>query len=113
MFIGHVSKFTGIDMDKVVTSGPTMFFVAFPSLLGLLPGANFWSVIFFALAVFLGIDSVFGFFDYYIKIIEDSFPKLKEKMRKEFQVLVITVISFIFSLMFVTKGEFWKFDLID
>jgi SNF family Na+-dependent transporter len=113
MFIGHVSTVTGIDIDKVATSGPTLFFVAFPSLLGLLPGANFWSVIFFAMAVFLGIDSVFGFFDYYIKIVEDSFPELKKKMRKEFQVLVITIVSFICSLMFVTEGGYWNFDLFD
>lgn len=65
------------------------------------------------MAVILGIDSVFGFFDYYIKIVEDAFPQLKKKMRKELQVLVITVVSFIWSLMFVNEGGFWNFDLFD
>jgi SNF family Na+-dependent transporter len=76
-FIGHVSIVKNIPINLVATSGPTLFFVAFPSLLGLLPGANFWSVIFFIMAVSLGIDSVFAFFDYYIKIAEDAFPLLR------------------------------------
>ena len=82
-FIGHVSTVKQIPIDKVATSGPTLFFVAFPSLLALLPGANFWAVIFFIMAICLGIDSVFAFFDYYIKMAEDAFPFLGKKMRKE------------------------------
>jgi len=112
-FIGHVSVSKNIPIDKVAASGPTLFFVAFPALLGLLPGANFWAVIFFLMAVCLGIDSVFGFFDYYIKIAEDSMPILRTKMRKELQVLVITVFSFIWSLMFCVEGGAHNFDLFD
>jgi SNF family Na+-dependent transporter len=112
-FIGHVAVVKKIPINLVATSGPTLFFVAFPSLLGLLPGANFWSVIFFIMAVCLGIDSVFGFFDYYIKIAEDAFPLLRKKLRKELQVLVITIFSFIWSLMFVVEGGFHNFDLFD
>jgi SNF family Na+-dependent transporter len=82
-FLGHVSVTKNIDIDKVATSGPTLLFVAFPSLLGLLPGSNFWAVIFFAMCVCLGVDSVFGFFDYYIQMAEDAFPVLKTRMRKE------------------------------
>jgi len=79
----------------------------------MLPGANFWAVIFFAMAVCLGIDSVFGFFDYYIKIAEDAFPLLRQKLTKKLQVLVITIFSFIWSLMFIVKGGYWNFDLFD
>ena len=82
-FLGHVHDEKGISFSELAKSGPTLFFVAFPSLLGLLPGANFWAVIFFIMAVCLGIDSVFGFFDYYIKIAEDAFPLLRQKLRKE------------------------------
>ena len=76
-FLGHVSETKSLPIQDVAKSGPTLFFVAFPSLLALLPGANFWAVIFFIMAVCLGIDSVFGFFDYYIKIAEDAFPLLR------------------------------------
>jgi SNF family Na+-dependent transporter len=83
-FLGHVSVAKEIPIDQVATSGPTLLFVAFPSLLALLPGANFWAVIFFIMCVCLGVDSVFGFFDYYIKFAQDWFPELEAKMRKEY-----------------------------
>jgi SNF family Na+-dependent transporter len=98
-FLGHVSETKDIKMEDVSVSGPTLLFVAFPSLLGLLPGSNFWAVLFFAMCVCLGVDSVFAFFDYYIQMAEDAFPLLKNKMRKEVQVLGITVFSFIWSLL--------------
>jgi SNF family Na+-dependent transporter len=66
-FLGHVSVSKNIPIEQVATSGPSLLFVAFPSLLALLPGANFWAIIFFVMCVCLGVDSVFGFFDYYIK----------------------------------------------
>lgn len=112
-FLGHVAVVKKIPINDVAKSGPTLFFVAFPSLLGLLPGANFWAICFFLMAICLGIDSVFGFFDYYIKIAEDAFPILRKKLRKEYQVLVITIFSFIWSLMFVVEGGFYNFDLFD
>lgn len=65
------------------------------------------------MAICLGIDSVFAFFDYYIKMAEDAFPFLGKKMRKELQVLVISIFSFIWSLMFVVRGGFYNFDLFD
>jgi len=112
-FVGHVSESKGIDIEKVAESGPTLLFVAFPALLALLDGANVWSVIFFIMCICLGIDSVFGFFDYYIQMSEDAFPVLKTKMRKEIQVLIITIFSFIWSLMFVVKGGPYNFDMFD
>jgi len=112
-FVGHVSVSKNIPIEKVAASGPTLLFVAFPALLGLLDGANVWSVIFFIMCICLGIDSVFGFFDYYIQMSEDAFPVLKTKMRKEIQVLIITIFSFIWSLMFVVEGGPHNFDMFD
>lgn len=65
------------------------------------------------MCICLGIDSVFGFFDYYIQMSEDAFPVLKTKMRKEIQVLIITIFSFIWSLMFVVEGGAQNFDMFD
>lgn len=112
-FLGHVSTVQKIEISDVTKSGPTLLFVAFPSLLGLLGGANFWAVIFFALCVCLGIDSVFGFFDYYIKITEDAFPEIKKRFPREILVLFVSVFSWIWSLMFIVEGGLYNFDLFD
>jgi len=65
------------------------------------------------MCICLGVDSVFGFFDYYIQMAEDAFPELRKYMRKEIQVLVLTIFAFIWSLMFVVEGGLWNFDLFD
>lgn len=112
-FLGHVSVVKDIPIAEIATSGPSLLFVAFPSLLALLPGAHFWSIIFFIMCVCLGIDSVFGFFDYYNAMFIEAFPQLAKKIRKEFIVLGITLFSFIWSLMFVMQGGLYNFDLFD
>jgi len=65
-FLGHVSIMKNIPIDELSKSGLDLLFVVFPALLGLLNGANFWSAVFFAMCVCLGIDSVFGLVDFFI-----------------------------------------------
>ena len=48
----------GLDtVEGVVSEGPGLVFVVFPQALSNLPGPQYWSVIFFAMLVMLGIDS--------------------------------------------------------
>ena len=112
-FLGHVSTVKGIDIKDLSKSGPELLFVAFPALLGLLKGSNFWSAIFFIMCVCLGVDSVFGFVDFYIQYAEDAVPIIRQKVRKEISCLIILVFSFIWSLMFVNEGGLYTFDLFD
>lgn len=85
-FLGHVSTKSGwsrenptkgIAVFDLAKSGPELLFVVFPALLGLMPGANFWSVIFFGLCLCLGVDSVFGFVDFFMQLSEDFFPQIR------------------------------------
>ena len=63
-----------IGVFELAKSGPDLLFVVFPSLLGLLPWENFFSVIFFAMCLCLGVDSVFGLIDFFMQLSEDLFP---------------------------------------
>jgi len=82
-------------------------------MLNFFPGANFFGVVFFAMAVFLGIDSVFGWVDYYIKMFRDMFPILDVKFKHWLQVAMIMTISFIWSLMFCMEGGIYNFNGFD
>lgn len=73
-FVGHVSHILDIPIEEVSTSGLDLAFVAYPGMLNLLAGSNFWSFLFFLMLLTLGIDSVFGFFDHILQYIIDAFP---------------------------------------
>lgn len=77
-FLGHVSNVAGKDIDTIATSGPTLLFVAFPSILNFFSGANFFAIIFFLMAVFLGVDSAFGWVDYYAHFFVTTIPALSK-----------------------------------
>jgi SNF family Na+-dependent transporter len=60
-----------LPVDKVSTSGLDLAFVAYPGMVNMLAGSNFWAIIFFMMLVTLGIDSVFGFVDHIVNFMID------------------------------------------
>jgi len=64
-FLGHISFKLNMSIDEISGQGMDLAFVAYPGLLNQLGWANFFSVIFFLMLVTLGVDSVFGNFDFY------------------------------------------------
>lgn len=65
-FLGHVSKETGIPIEEISEGGLDLAFIAYPGLLSMLKGSNFWSIVFFIMLTTVGVDSVFGMFDFTI-----------------------------------------------
>ena len=77
-----------------------MAFIAYPGLLGTLAIPNFWALIFFLMLVTLGVDSVFGMWDFVQQFLLDSFPIIQEKMRKEYFLIM--------ACMDVRRGQGWR-----
>lgn len=91
-------------------------FVAFPGLITVAAGDGgsvAMSIIFFFMCLNLGIDSVFGFLDYYIAMVNDVYPQAIPKYGKEKVVAGLVLASFIPSLMFCTQGGDYNFALFD
>ena len=112
-FVGHVAHVLKLDVDKVTTQSVSLAFVAYPGLINLLAGKNFWAVIFFTMLVTLGIDSAFGYVDYIMEFFLDAFPVILTKIKKEVFCVVICFACFISSLMFVTDAGYWVFGMFD
>lgn len=112
-FVGHVAFKLNLPVDKVTTQSISLAFVAYPGLLNLLTGKNFWAIIFFTMLVTLGIDSAFGYVDYIMEFFLDSFPIILKKMRKEVFCVIICFSCFISSLMFVTDAGYYVFNMFD
>ncbi|XP_013363163.1 PREDICTED: sodium- and chloride-dependent neutral and basic amino acid transporter B(0+) isoform X3 [Chinchilla lanigera] len=58
--LGHMAHITGQEVSQVVKSGFDLAFIAYPEALAKIPGAQFWSVLFFIMLLTLGLDSQFA-----------------------------------------------------
>ena len=52
-----MAKQQGVSVADVAEGGPGLVFVAYPKALSLMPAAPMWSVFFFLMIVFVGLDS--------------------------------------------------------
>ena len=86
--------------------------MAFPSILNFFSGANFFACIFFLMAVFLGVDSAFGWVDYYAHYFIQTIPAL-QKYSHQVVLGGLLVSSFIFGLMFCAEGGLYQFNAFD
>jgi SNF family Na+-dependent transporter len=56
-FIGFMATQQGKTVQEVAQSGPGLLFLAYPSGILQLPYTNVWSLLFFSMVLFLGVDS--------------------------------------------------------
>uniref|UniRef100_A0A8C1QZD8 Transporter n=1 Tax=Cyprinus carpio TaxID=7962 RepID=A0A8C1QZD8_CYPCA len=110
--LGFMAHQLGLPMEDIASSGPGLAFIAYPRALSLLPGPQFWSVLFFFMVLLLGLDSQFVCVESLATALTDLFPGVLRK-RRELLVLKIAVICFLLGLPFITKGGFHLFTVMD
>ncbi|XP_041454388.1 sodium-dependent noradrenaline transporter-like isoform X2 [Lytechinus variegatus] len=108
--LGYLSFKTGKDISEVATEGPGLVFTVYPEAIATIPGAPFWSIIFYIMLITLGLDSSFGGTEAIITGLIDQFPKFF-KNRREYLVLAVVVSFFFFTLFNVTYGGIYIFHL--
>ncbi|XP_053506065.1 sodium- and chloride-dependent GABA transporter 2 isoform X2 [Ictalurus furcatus] len=112
--MGYMAHELSLPMEDIVKSGPGLAFIAYPKALSLLPGPHFWSVLFFLMVLFLGLDSQFVCVESLATALTDVFPGiLRKPKRREILVLLIAVVCFLLGLPLVTRGGLHLFKLID
>lgn len=112
--LGFMAHELGLPLNEVVSSGPGLAFIAYPKALSMLPIAPLWSVLFFLMILFLGLDSQFVCVESLATAITDLFPRLlRRRGAREILVLVIAVVCFLLALPLVSESGIFLFDLID
>ena len=64
--LGFMSQSTGLSIDQVSDSGPGLAFIVYPNAINKLPFAPFWSVMFFLMLLFIGLDSQVSLISFFI-----------------------------------------------
>ncbi len=88
-----------VGVDKVVDGGPGLAFVAFPYALAQLPGAAWWSILFFFTLITLGIDSGFSITESVLAGVVD-----KTGWPRWLVLPLMSVVGLALGLLYVTRG---------
>ena len=97
-----------VAVEQVAETGPSLAFVAFPYALAQLPYSAWFSFVFFFALVTLGLDSAFSMTESILASIVD-----KTGWHRSIVLPVMSVVGFLFGLIFVTKGGFNWLGTID
>jgi len=107
--LGYLAQVQGLPVPDVTTSGTGLAFVAFPTAISQLPALNaVFGVIFFVTLLTLGIDSAFALQEAFTTGFHDKWHVPPEKLARYF-----VIVAFPTSLLFVTGGGFYWFDIVD
>ncbi|XP_033126430.1 sodium- and chloride-dependent glycine transporter 1-like isoform X2 [Anneissia japonica] len=113
--IGFMAHDAGVPVGEVVKSGPGLAFVVYPEAVSRMPGAPFWSIVFFFMLFTLGLDSQFVMMETIITAICDE---LKNYFKNIYQhklkiTLAFCVVGFLLGLPHVTEGGIYLLTLMD
>ncbi|XP_015115617.1 sodium- and chloride-dependent glycine transporter 2 [Diachasma alloeum] len=109
--LGFMAHRTGLPVAAVATGGPSLAFETYPEALTMLPFPQLWSVLFFAMLYFLGMDSCFVQIEAIISSVTDAYPHLRK--RKQLVAMGSMFVLFLGSLMFVTNGGMYLLQMFD
>ncbi|XP_055342302.1 sodium-dependent serotonin transporter-like [Paramacrobiotus metropolitanus] len=110
--LGYQAHVSGRDLREVVTDGPGLVFVALPTAVSTMPGAQFWSAIFFLMLITLGLDSTLYGLEAILTAVSDEYPVRLGKHRKLF-CFGLCMLCFLCSLPSTTSGGQYVVTLLD
>lgn len=107
--LGFMALQSGLPIDKVVSTGVGLAFVAFPSIINEMPGMNaIFGVLFFLSLTLAGISSLISIVETYIAGIQDKFNISRGKA-----VFFGVGLSMLFSLIYSTNSGLYFLDTVD
>ncbi|KAH8022518.1 hypothetical protein HPB51_025081 [Rhipicephalus microplus] len=102
--LGHMAFLAGKTVGDVAKSGPGLAFLVYPEVVARMPASTIWSILFFVMLLFLGINSQFCPLEAIAAGLIDQWPRLVTKRRVINFCLVL--VHFLLGLPMTTEAIF-------
>lgn len=112
LFLGYVSNRLGIPVEQVATKDESLAFVAYPGLIATTSAPNFWSLMFFIMLFFVGVDTCFTAYEFILAYFIEIIPGFS-KLRREVSVAIFLTVSFLFSLILQRQNGYFIFTVFN
>ena len=106
--VGYLSVSQGIGIENMGIAGPYLIFITYPTAINLLPFAALFGFIFYIALLTFGIDSAFSMMEPIISGINNKWGINKEKAT-----LIICILGFFGSLVFITRSGIYWLEMLD
>ena len=109
--LGFMATQAGVTVEELRMQGSGLAFVAYPQALSQMPGAQFFSVMFFVMVVCLGVDSQFAMVETVLTALNDAqlFPRLSKPLKAA----IVCFLMCIIGLLFVTRAGLHWLDIFN
>ena len=112
--IGFLAHTTGSEIKDVVTDGPGLVFVVYPTALANMPLSQLWSILFFVMLFTLGLDSQFGTVELLMTCLLEEFPAMfKTKLAITMMRVCICLVLFLLGIPCVMQGGVYVLQTMD
>ncbi len=106
--LGFMAHAKGVPISKVVSESIGLAFVAYPQALSIMPGGNYFGVIFFLSLVVAGLSSSISILEAFTSAVIDKF-----NVNRTFVVSAVCILGFMGSAIFTTHSGLYWLDIVD
>ena len=109
--LGFMASEAGVGVEELRLQGSGLAFVAYPSALAQMPGAQIFAVLFFVMVVCLGVDSQFAMVETVLTALNDA--KALPSLSKPTTAALVCLVMGMMGLVFVTRAGAHWLDIFD
>ncbi len=106
--LGFMATSQGQPISEVVSQSIGLAFVVYPKAVSLMPGGNVFGAIFFLCLFVAGMSSSISILEAFASAVVDKFNISRKKT-----VTVLSIVGFLGSIIFATKGGLYWLDIVD
>lgn len=110
-FLGYLAWRMDTSVHDVVDSGPGLAFIVYPDSVLRLPLSSLWAILFFAMLLFIGLDTQFVSVECIVTSLVDQFAVLRS--HKTVVTLAVCVVLCLLGLPLCTQGGGYLLQLMD